>query len=72
MSEEKKVVKVKLVKHEWPDERQARHRKYIKRALGVVLAVVLFLSGMTAGALIAQPQESKSLTSSKLNMILKI
>ena len=38
----------------------------------VVLAVVLFLSGMTAGAFIAQPQESKSLTSSKLNMILKI
>ena len=72
MSEEKKVVKVKLVKHEWPDERQARHRKYIKRALGVVLAVVLFLGGMTAGAFIAQPQDSKSLTSSKLNMILKI
>ena len=72
MSEEKKVVKVKLVKHEWPDERQARHRKYIKRALGVVLAVVLFLGGMTAGAFIVQPQESKGLTSSKLNMILKI
>ena len=72
MSEEKKVVRVKLVKHEWPDERRARHRKYIKVTLGVVLAVVLFFCGMTAGTLLAEPQDSKSISSSKLNTILKI
>ena len=29
MSEEKKLVRVKLVKHEWPDERAARYKRYL-------------------------------------------
>ena len=72
MSEDKKIVKVKLVKHEWPDERRARHKKYIKVVGGCLLAVILFAGGCVTGAVFAQPKERNNLANNKLNVILNV
>lgn len=72
MKEEKKVVKVKLVKHEWPDEKAARHRRYLKRLLGVVLVIALFGFGFFAGAYFSKPQGTDTFGNSKLNTIYRI
>lgn len=70
MSEEKKVVKVKLVKHEWPDERRNRHKRYVKTAGFCILAVVLFFSGIFIGVGVAP--EEKSTLDYKMNAVYRL
>lgn len=71
MNEEKKIVKVKLVKHEWPDERKKRHQKYLKRVGLGILAIVLFAGGIFIGVGISS-NESSPLLSNKLNAVFRI
>ena len=51
MSEEKKVVRVKLVKHEWPDERAARHKRQRNIMLVILLCGAFFAGGFGLSAL---------------------
>lgn len=70
MSEEKKIVKVKLVRHEWPDERRKRHKKYLKRALIGVLAIFLFVGGIFVG--IVSSSSQPEILDSKLHAVYRI
>lgn len=72
MSEDKKLVRVKLVKHEWPDERAARHKKYLKRALCVLLVIGIFVGGVFTGSYISSASSSGSALNGKLNTIYRI
>lgn len=73
MSENKKVVRVKLVKHEWPDEKRARRKKYVKVTAGVLLSVALFISGIVVGAAVFQEDSGNSKgISNKLNAVYRV
>ena len=72
MSEEKKLVRVKLVKHEWPDERAARYRRYLKRILLVLLGITLFGGGVVTGLVINKPTMSNTAVNGKTNAIYRI
>ena len=72
MDNEKKVVKVKLVKHEWPDERRARHRRYLKVILSCVLVLCVFTGGIFVGMNMTGTSSSSSVSNSKLNAIYRI
>lgn len=72
MSEEKKLVRVKLVKHEWPDERAARHKRYLKRILFVLLGVALFCGGVFAGFSINKPTINNTVVSGKVDAVYRI
>lgn len=72
MSEDKKLVRVKLVKHEWPDERAARHRRYLKRILLVLLGITLFGSGIVTGFVINKPTMSNTAVNGKVNAIYRV
>lgn len=53
MEKEKKTVKIKLIRHEWPDEKEARLRKRRKIIASIVACALLFTSGIGVGTLIA-------------------
>lgn len=72
MSEEKKLVRVKLVKHEWPDERAARHRKYLKRIFLVLLGISLFCGGVFTGLKLNQTTVSGTAVNGKVSSIYQI
>ncbi len=73
MDSNKKVVKVKLVKHEWPDERAARHKKYFKVAGALLLSVLLFAGGVFVGSgLNGSVSDTKGLANSKFQAIYRI
>ena len=72
MDNDKKVVKVKLVRHEWPDERAARHKKYLKVCLSILLAVCLFVGGCLVGLTLAKSNSTSNILSNKLNAIYRV
>ena len=72
MDNEKKVVKIKLVKHEWPDERRARHKRYLKIALSLVLVASVFVGGVFVGKNMGSASGSSNVSNSKLNAIYRI
>ena len=72
MDNEKKVVRVKLVKHEWPDERRARHKRYLKVILSIVLIICVFTGGVFVGINMMGTSSSSTVTNSKLNAIYRI
>ena len=72
MENEKKVVKVKLVKHEWPDERRARHKRYLKVILSIVLVACVFVGGLFVGMNVGGTSSSSTVLNSKLNAIYRI
>lgn len=67
---EEKSSKVKLVKHEWPDERRKRHKRYLKTAGWCALSIILFFSGLFIGVGVA-PEEKNTLDY-KLNAVYRI
>lgn len=72
MSEEnKKIVRVKLVRHEWPDERAARKKRQRNILLGI-LACLLCFSGGFVVASIQSPKQTSSVSNSKYNTIYRI
>lgn len=70
MENDKKVVKVKLVKHEWPDERARRHKKNLKAVGFVVLMLLMFVSGCFVGGGLAMPEDE--INHNKLNAVLNL
>ena len=72
MNEEKKVVRVKLVKHEWPDERRARHKRYLKTLLSIILVACVFAGGVFVGVNMTGTSSSSTVVNSKLNAIYRI
>ena len=73
MDNEKKVVKIKLVKHEWPDERRARHKRYLKVILSLVLVLCVFTGGIYVGFnMTGVSSSSSNATNTKLNAIFRI
>lgn len=72
MSEEnKKIVRVKLVRHEWPDERAARKKKQRNAFLVFVACLVCFVGGFSLASL-QSPSTSGSSSNTKYDTIYQV
>lgn len=69
MSEDKKVVRVKLVKHEWPDERAARHKRQRNIIFVILLCGAFFATGFGLSSLTRSSVNNSSMMNSKFSVI---
>lgn len=71
--EENDVVRIKLVRHEWPDERAARRKKQRQLLLAVLTCLLIFTAGF-ATAVVMNPSTSatSSVNNSKYSTIYDI
>lgn len=71
-SDENKVVRVKLVRHRWPDEIAARRKKQ-RQIMGTILACALFFTAGFALSSFVQPGNSgMSASSNKMNTVYEV
>lgn len=71
-SDENKVVRVKLVRHRWPDEIAARRKKQ-RQIMGTILACMLFFTAGFALSSFVQPNNAvKSAGSNKMTTVYEV
>lgn len=69
MKEDNKVVRVKLVKHEWPDERAARKQKQKAIFLKMLIGACLFVGGFGVATFVNRGANTSIKNDSKYSVI---
>ena len=70
--EENKTIRVKLVRHEWPDEKATRVRKQKQIMISILVGVLIFVSGFAVSSIMSPKYISVGGGNSKYSSIYEI